>query len=698
MRLTLGRKKTEQKVLDQAALSLEPSPDEREKATTEPDLSDQQVLEYVDSQFKIASDHRRLLEADWALGVAFEEGRQWLGLSTEADKLVSLINEEERFRYLTANKVRPLLLKVESTVTMASPDVRAVPLTDDPLDVQAAKEAEAIRGHCARKFDRHTQTKQRVAWALKSTTCFLKIYWDDTKKNVIPVPQFDGSVNFEEAPVGDLCEEILPGFSVLLDPTARTWEQVRWLIHAETRPLSWFVDRFGEQGKSVRPDARRQVNGHGYVDQYLNGGIGLTSPVAFPSSMRGMDSAVCKEYWEKPSFKFPRGRYIVCAGNVLLYSGPWPYQKNDDFPFVPLGYQERSDSPYHRSLAGELISLQYTYNRMYSAMLEQGEQQVDYIAIPKGAGVQADAFDEIKTRGVKKVYWDATKAPSPPVFSRSQGISQDKFAFLERVERDMQDIAGVHDVTQGLAPAGTPAEAIRLLQQADQTQHSHLRAGIEKSAVRIAEWEVALYAEKAPLDVMLGLLDDKGSVEPDDPSMPPEPVAIVGKAMSMRSLREGGQYRVIYTPGSTLAEGPEEKNQKILTLYQMGLLGTPGTPPASRLAVTLMDLPETERIVESLNQQEAQMQAEQQAMMEMQQEMAASAQQDPMAQMQAEAASKQMSIEEHQAKNDIEEASDERTSTRQHMMELQKMAVQAALTPPEPKPSTGGRSPRKSKG
>ena len=655
-------------------LSLDPE----QKDLQEVSESDHQILNYVDEQFKVASDHRSPLEVDWALGVAFEEGRQWVGLSREADKLISLINEEERHRYLTANKVRPLLMKVESTSTMAAPDVRAVPLTDDDLDIQAAKEAEAIRGHCARKFDRVTQTKQRVAWALKSSTCFLKIYWDDQKENTVPIVDFSGNVTFEQAQVGDICEEIIPAFSVFLDPTAREWESVRWLIHAETRPLSYFVDRFGEKGKAVKPDAKRQNAVNGYVNRYLNSGIGFASPVQTPGMGKGMDAAICKEYWEKPSAKFKNGRYIIIAGGVVLYNGPWPYQKKDDFPFVPLAYQSRSDSPYGRSLAGELISLQYTYNRILSASLEQAEQQVDFIAIAKGTGVQADLFDEIRGRGVKKVYYDNTSG-MPPVFSRSQGISQDKLAFLQKIERDMQDIAGVHDVTQGMAPAGTPAEAIRLLQQADQTQHASLRASIEKSAVKISEWEVALYAEKSPLDIMLGLMDETGMKQEmaEEMGMEEQLPEMAGRPISLKALREGGQYRVIYSPGSTLAEGPEEKNQKILTFYQMGILGTPGTPAASKLAVSLMDLPETDKILKALQQQEMEaMQMQQEAMqMQMQQ------QPDPMQMAEMEAMKAQIGIESHEAKNQIEREADEEFAASAHMREMQKMALAEALKP-----------------
>jgi hypothetical protein len=206
-----------------------------------------------------------------------------------------------------------------------------------------------------------------------------------------------------------------------------------------------------------------------------------------------------------------------------------------------------------------------------------------------------------------------------------------------------------------------------------------------------------LYAEKAPLDIMLGLLDDKGTVEPQMPGMQPEEVMTGGKAMSMRALREGGQYRVIYTPGSTLAEGPEEKNQKILTFYQMGLLGTPGTPDASKLAISLMDLPETDKILKAWEEQEMKAAQQQQEAMAQQQDMMGAEMQakDPMTQMQMEAMKQQMQIESHQAKNDIERNSDEQTAQSNHMRDLQRMAVEQVL---RPESSTAGRNQRNTRG
>jgi hypothetical protein len=53
--------------------------------------------------------------------------------------------------------------------------------------------------------------------------------------------------------------------------------------------LSYFVDKFGENGKAVKPDAKRQSAINGYVNQYLNSGLGFASPVQKPGMGKGMD-------------------------------------------------------------------------------------------------------------------------------------------------------------------------------------------------------------------------------------------------------------------------------------------------------------------------------------------------------------------------------------------------------------------------
>lgn len=582
---------------------------------------DRKVVDFVKTQFDTAYRSRSEMEIEWAMASAFFEGRQWFRINTNSRNLVNLQNPNEPNRYITVNKIRPLIDGVIGKLTQASPDATAVSLSDTPNDRKAADEANYLIHHYNRRFNRETQLKERVRWACVTGTSYLKIFWDTKREQV--VPQFDMSgqevVGHEQMAVGDVVEQILPCFDVYIDPSAKRDDDIRWMIHAMIKPLSWFIDSYGDIGKLVQPDA---VMGHnsGYIDSYLEGANGSGRGWVPPSTARINNydtrklSSVVYEYWEKPTALYPKGRYIVSSNTVLLYAGIWPYEKRDSFPFVPLRWQPRSGTPYGYSLGFDLCALQSTYNRIYSRLLEQFESQKDYIMIERLSNVGADAYDnqsdtiEDKNRIYRKVYFN--RGSNPPQIQRAPGIGGELFPLLQMVEKDMMDIAGLHDVSQGMASAGTPAESVRLLQKADNSQHSFIRADIEISNARIKEWEVALVNQFAIVPFV-------GNVEGGE--LPSD--KIEQGIMRFDAIRNGGQFRIVYVPGSSLDEGPDARLQKYATLRQMGVFGDPADPETNKLFVEMVNMPETSKILDHLekqNQKVQQMQAQQQQVGEQQ--------------------------------------------------------------------------------
>ncbi len=582
-----------------------------------------EVIKFVKGQFDIAYRARQEMELEWAMAIAFFEGRQWFRISSQTRNLIQLQNKDEPNRYITVNKMRPLIDGVVGKLTQVGPDARAVPLSHTQRDLLASDEANHICGHYNRKFSRETQLKERVRWACVCGTSYLKIYWDAKGEQVMPYfsPETGEITGYENITIGDVKEEILPAFDVFLDPTAKRDADVRWLIHASAKPLSWFVDNYGDIGKLVNPDALTGNNAS-YIDSYLEGGNGSGNGWVPPSTARLAQSdskkraAIVYEYWEKPSQQYPSGRYIVSTNSVLLHAGPWLYKKKDEFPFIPLRWQPRSGTPYGHSLGFDLCSLQQTYNRVYSRMLEQFEQQRDYVMVQRLSNVGADAFNHKgddyydESRTYKKIYYNPGSAP--PVVSRAPGIGGDLFPMLQYIEKDMMDIAGLHDVSQGQAPAGTPAEAVQLLQRADNTQHSYVRADIEISAAKIKEWEIALVEQ-------FGVAPFIGNV--DQESNPYE--NIEQGVITFDHIRNGGQYRIVYVPGSSMEDSPDQKLQKVLAMRQMGLFGDPGDPSTNKLVIGMLNIPETSKIIQHLNEQEEGMAQQalmmQQQMMEQQQ-------------------------------------------------------------------------------
>lgn len=577
------------------------------------------IYNYVREQFDTAYRARQEMELEWAQALAFFEGRQWFRINSQTRNLVQLQNPSEANRYITVNKMRPLIDGVVGKLTQVAPDCRAVPLSYNPKDQQASDEANFIAGHYTRKFDRETQTKERVRWACVTGTSFVKVYWNAKSEVVMPLRDLsNGEITaYESLPLGDVEEEIVPCFNILLDPTAQRDSDIRWVIHASVKPLSWFVDNYGEAGKAVRADAIAGQNA-GYVDAYLEGANGSGNGWVQPSSARlnNVDSkkhaAIVYEYWEKPSAQYPEGRYIVSTNQALLYAGDWPYKKKDDFPFIPLRWQPRSGTPYGHSLGFDLCPLQQSYNRIYSRALEQFEQNKDYVMVERLSRVGADAFDQSaediddKGRIYRKIYYD--RGSNPPSIQRAPGISADLFPFLQVLEKDMMDVAGLHDVSQGQAAAGTPAESVKLLQRADNTQHSFIRADIEASIARIKEWEIALVDQFA-VAPFIGSVDDQ--VNPKN--------EIQQGIITFDSIRDGGQYRVVYIPGSSQRESDDQKLQKIVLLRQMGLFGDPNDPETNALVVRMLQLPETSDILQNLANQQMKVQGMQEQAQQMQQ-------------------------------------------------------------------------------
>ena len=582
------------------------------------------VVRFVKNAFEASYRARQEMELEWALATAFFEGRQWMRIASQTRNLISLQNTTELNRYITVQKMRPLIDGVVGKLTQVSPDAYAIPLSDTPRDQDASDEANIICNHFNRKFKRETQLKERVRWACVCGTSYLKVYWD--AKGIQTVPFFDpmtGEVQgYQQMAIGDVREEILPAFDVFVDPTAKRDEDIRYMIHASVRPLSWFIDNYGDNGKRVTADAISGANGS-YVDAYLEGGNGSGNGWVPASTARlgqiesRRRAAIVYEYWEKPNEQYPNGRYVVSTNTCLLYAGDWLYEKKDEFPFIPLRWQPRSGTTYGYSLGFDLCPLQQTYNRIYSRMQEQFENQKDYVMVQKLSGIGADAFNnqsdgvDDASRIYRKIYYN--QASAPPVIQRAPGIGQDLYPMLQMLEKDMMDIAGLHDVSQGMAQAGTPAESVRLLQRADNTQHSYIRADIEISNAKIKEWEVALTAQfgVAPF---VGQMEERRS--PAD--------ELRTGVISFDHIREGGQYRIEYVPGSAQEDSPDQKLQKLMAFRQMGLFGDPQDPSTNMLVIKMLKLPETSMIMEHLQQQEQKMQEMQAFAMEQ-----AQAQQQP---------------------------------------------------------------------
>ena len=394
--------------------------------------------------------------------------------------------DDNKRNYATIDIIDPLLRKLKARSTMSKPDASVKPLTPSTIDKLAAAEARDVLAHYDSIFNRQEQSLEWVDSVLSSSTTFLKIIWDPTAKLLGPTTK--GIAEYQE--LGDIDEIVVPPFEIFPDPSARDWREVTWLIHAKDRPLSYVQAKYGKRGYLVEGRIQRSDSTN-WAEQRLDN---ISGDSILPANC---DEKVATVYecWELPSPRYPKGRLMRVAGDVLLTEPnqvDWPYTKNNEFPFVPLSYERRPRGLWSLNAVSRLIKPQMSFNKAISRMQDRIDNDKVLILEPRGAETGADNDYESPT-SMRRVRHEPGFVPQ--VFQPSP-FNEALLAYAQFIKSLMEDISGVHEVSNGSVPPGiTAGNAIELLQQSDQTQLSEFVTCIEIAQKRRAEWEIALVSQ-----------------------------------------------------------------------------------------------------------------------------------------------------------------------------------------------------------
>jgi hypothetical protein len=292
------------------------------------------------------------------------------------------------------------------------------------------------------------------------------------------------------------------------------------------------------------------------------------------SAQARSNSATVYECWEKPSSRYPKGRLIRVAGRVLLTDMDnldWPYEKNDSFPFVPLGFQEKFGSVWSLNAVHDLIPLQRNINNIMSRIIDRVNTDKPTILIPNGAEISIDAYQS--KRNFQKIYFEPGL---PPTYQAPPPVNTEWFTSINMLQGMMEDITGVHEVSNGAVPPGvTAGNAIELLQQSDQTQLSEFVGNIESACRMRAEWELALVSQFYKEPRLVGISQENTFGQAG------------GNARMFENLTRGGRVRVSVTPGSATPKTPAARIQQYMDLAKSGMF-EPQALPVLKALVDLM--------------------------------------------------------------------------------------------------------------
>ncbi len=463
-----------------------------------------------------------------------------------------------RLRY---NKLMPLAQNRAARLSKVPPRYDVRPESSQTEDKDAARLALDVINMV---WDRERINQKRIPlimWLQQAGFSFVKVSWDDCAGRQI-------SENYEYE--GDVRIDVVSPLEIFVDPLATTMAECQWLIQAKVRKLDYFKERYPEKGDMVKEEGAWLLS-----TQYelrvnaLNSG----GPAATSSDLQMKNSAIELSYYEKRSSKYPNGRHVVCANDVLLEDkelaiGEIPFAKFDDVVIGGKFYSEAIISharPYQDYL-NQLINKRAQWAKRLGA---------GKYAVPYGHGMSPESMNN--ESGELLTYKPNPAAPNGgmPLAMNVPMIPQYMYEEQDHVERAMDDLFGLNEISQGRLPTGghIPAAGMQILLEQDATRVGIITENHEHAWADVGRF-ILKFVKKLYITPRLMKKAGKG-------------LEYTVKPFIGTDIGDGSDVFVIR--GSTIPNSKTLQRQDIMNAYQQGLLGDPQDPKLREKVLSMME-------------------------------------------------------------------------------------------------------------
>lgn len=314
-----------------------------------------------------------------------------------------------------------------------------------------------------------------------------------------------GEFLFDELPLGDVNTAVVEPYRIAIDPIASNLHDIRWIMEYSIRPLTWIVENYdkpaqdqqqqppvdGEEpdldadgapippqepgytglAKDVKPEKqlsaslRRffQLKTSSGVKGIMGSGMGSTSGGADSTMLE--ESAVIKEYYERPTAQNPHGRLLVVANGKCLYAGPSPYkgpQQGDWHPYSACRWEIVPGRFWGKSPLDDATEVQKHINSIDSVViLNRKTMAIPQKMIPRGTMAINDSWTG---RPGQKIFYTPGSNGEVPTTVQASSLSQQVFDERHQKVDDIKTLMGAPDILKGDRPPGVTAfSALNLL-------------------------------------------------------------------------------------------------------------------------------------------------------------------------------------------------------------------------------------------
>jgi hypothetical protein len=471
------------------------------------------------------------------------------------------------------------------------PSVVMRPTSSDQEDHRRADAADRVVRHAIRQYQMQEKFDQLTLNTLVYGSGVIKTMWDATKGDIVEFDKKSGEVTLE----GDITVTIPFIWNIFIDPDARSWTDVKWVIERVYLDYEEALARWPDKKEAL--EAARVMR---------DGSMEKTPSRASVLSDDRFNSVELLEYWETglPTNGY-MGRHCLLAssGAVIEACKPSPFRFKRAGAARRLGEKNLPDDVLEEQLSKipEQAGLPYhILTDIDVPNLVWGRSNVEYVAALQDNLLRIDAavMDNIQAHGVARMIvpdtaevaenlsnspWDVVKIAGnqPPYFMEVPQMMPEMVSTRMNLIQGINDGFGVNDAMFGVQKRETSGTSMNYATN----QGNMIRRRLFNKYVLVVESVyksiLKLVVKHWPVSRTISVLGKENALE----------------SIDLKGSDVDGGYDIIGEYGVSLSLDPMSRREEILMLQP--LFEKAGVP--TRTSLKLMKLNELEGMYDRLS-------------------------------------------------------------------------------------------------
>jgi hypothetical protein len=475
--------------------------------TTQLDLSQvgsedlENLARKIEDFYKSDTTAKSALSYNWERNHLMLDGKQWIVYDGERGqggqwRQLQVQRANEYIPRPVTNYLFDIYQTLKSYLIQHRPRSTVTPNTQLRKDKMAAKLATIVLEANWERLKETQNYEYAASVCVLYGTVFKKSYWDTSSLQVARVPRMElvdvtdpmtgmvtgqqeqpvidpmtGEEIIDELPLGDVNTTVVEPYRFILDPLATDLHTARWVMEYSIQPIERVQELYDKQEEGytglaamLTPEKALSSSLSRFYNLKTSSGVRSGSSITAQGKGEMVENAVVlKEYYEAPTRKFPKGRLVVVANGLTLYSGASPCEGpelGDWHPYSECRWELVPGRFWGKSPLDDTTEIQKQVNSIDAAIiLTRKTMAIPQKLIPTDSGIKPGEWTGRPGQEIRYRSTGATPSTIP-----AAGVDPQVFQERKQKLEDMKAISGAVDILKGDRPPGvTAASALEML-------------------------------------------------------------------------------------------------------------------------------------------------------------------------------------------------------------------------------------------